>query len=166
SLANESFTDPQNSWVSRINYDKTIRATLLNHTSLGYLNRNEGYGCVNQDFVDDFPQIAGVASHNVPPYISFNDRAFSAFGCPGGPPHESITTRPTFIINDIVTWTRGAHTMKLGMEYRKIMGNLHGASNEAGSFDFQPGATGLLGINSGSPIASFLLGAVDNANAT
>ncbi len=46
------------------------------------------------------------------------------------------------------------------------MGNLHGANNEAGSFDFQPGATGLLGVNSGSPIASFLLGAVDNANAT
>ena len=165
-LANESFTDPQNSWVNRFNYDKTIRGTLLNHMSIGYLNRNEGYGCVNQDFADDFPQIAGVSSHNVPPYISFNGRAFSAFGCSGGPSHESITTRPTFIINDIVTWTRGAHTLKLGMEYRKIMGNLHGANNEAGSFDFQPGATGLLGVNSGSPIASFLLGAVDNANAT
>ena len=38
--------------------------TLLNHMSMGYLNRNEGYGSVNQDFVDDFPQIAGVAGHH------------------------------------------------------------------------------------------------------
>ena len=39
--------------------------TLLNHMSMGYLNRNEGYGSVNQEFVDDFPQIAGVAGYNV-----------------------------------------------------------------------------------------------------
>ena len=32
--------------------------------------------------------------------------------------------------------------MKLGMDNRKINGNLHGASNEAASFDFQPGALG------------------------
>ena len=31
--------------------------------SMGYLNRNEGYGSVNQDFVGDFPQIAGVAGY-------------------------------------------------------------------------------------------------------
>ena len=50
------------------------------------------------------------------------------------------------------------------MEYRKIMGNIHTATNQAGSFNFQRGATGLVGVNSGSPIASFLLGAVDNGN--
>ena len=52
------------------------------------------------------------------------------------------------------------------MEYRKIMGNIHGNGNQAGSFTFGRGSTGLLGVNSGSPIASFLLGAVDSANAT
>ncbi len=52
------------------------------------------------------------------------------------------------------------------MEYRKIMGNIHGNGNQAGSFTFGRGSTGLIGVNSGSPIASFLLGAVDSANAT
>ena len=52
------------------------------------------------------------------------------------------------------------------MEYRKIMGNIHGNDNQAGSFTFGRGSTGLVGVNSGSPIASFLLGAVDSANAT
>ena len=77
-----------------------------------------------------------------------------------------MTTRPTFIINDSVTWTKGVHTLKVGMEYRKIMGNIHGNGNQAGSFTFGRGSTGLVGVNSGSPIASFLLGAVDSANAT
>ncbi len=64
----------------------------------------------------------------------------------------------------MVTWTKSAHTLKFGMEYRKIMGNLHANGNQAGTFVFGPGATGLVGVNSGSPIASFLLGAVDNSN--
>ena len=78
--------------------------------------------------------------------------------------YTNITTRPTFIINDMVTWTRSAHTLKFGTEYRKVMGNLHQTGNQAGTFTFARGATGLLGVNSGSPVASFLLGAVDNGN--
>ena len=63
SIAYESYSDPQNSWVNRFNWDRTFSPTLLNHMSMGYLNRNEGYGSVNQDFVDDFPQIPGVAGY-------------------------------------------------------------------------------------------------------
>ena len=51
-LAFETYSDPQNSWVNRMNYDKIISNSLVNHAAMGYLNRNEGYGCVNQDFVD------------------------------------------------------------------------------------------------------------------
>jgi hypothetical protein len=132
---------------------------------MGYLNRNEGYGSVNQSFVNDFPQIAGVAGYNVPPRIQFVEDQFTAFGSNAGVNIGNVTTRPTFIINDMVTWTKGAHTLKFGMEYRKIMGNIHANGNQAGTFEFGPGATGLVGVNSGSPIASFLLGAVDNGNA-
>ena len=51
--------------------------------------------------------------------------ASRTFGNNAGINVGNITTRPTFIINDMVTWTRGAHTLKVGMEYRKIMGNIH-----------------------------------------
>ena len=163
-IANESYSDPQNSWVNRFNWDRTFSNTLLNHMSMGYLNRNEGYGSVNQDFVADFPQIAGVAGNNVPPQMSFVDGVFTTMGSNAGVNIGNVTTRPTFIINDAVTWTKGAHTLKFGMEYRKIMGNLHANGNQAGTFYFGPGATGLVGVNSGSPMASFLLGAVDNAD--
>ncbi len=165
-IATETYSDPQNSWVNRFNWDRTFSSTLLNHMSMGYLNRNEGYGCVDQDFVDDFPQIVGVAAHNIPPLMDFPDPGFTSFGCNAGVNEGNITTRPTFIINDIVTWTNSAHTLKFGMEWRKIMGNLHANGNQAGTFVFGPRATGLVGVNSGSPIASFLLGAVDNGNST
>jgi hypothetical protein len=162
-VASETLSDPQNSWVSRFNYDRAFSSTLLNHMSMGYLNRNEGYGCVNAQFASDFPKINGVPSAALAPQYSFSD-GFATLGCNAGIPDTNITTRPTFIVNDMVTWTRSTHTVKFGMEYRKIMGNIHSSGNQAGTFNFARQATGLLGINSGSPIASFLLGAVDNAN--
>jgi hypothetical protein len=164
-ISNDTYSDPQNSWVNRFNYDRTLTSNLLNHMSMGYLNRNEGYGSVNQAFLGDFPQIAGVAGYNVPPQLSFSDD-FAQFGQSAGINIGNVTTRPTFIVNDAVTWARSTHTLKVGMEYRKIMGNLHSNGNQAGSFSFGRGSTGLVGVNSGSPIASFLLGAVDSGDAT
>ncbi len=165
-IATETYSDPQNSWVNRFNWDRTITRNILNHMSMGYLNRNEGYGAVNAQFVDDFPQIAGVAGNNVPPQMQFVNGEFNQMGSNAGINIGNVTTRPTFIINDMLTWTKKSHTLKFGMEYRRIMGNVHSNTNEAGTFTFGRNATGLLGINSGSPIASFLLGAVDNANVT
>ena len=129
--------------------------------SMGYLNRNEGYGCVNGSFVDAFPKIAGVAEPQRAAAVGMGE--FDQMGCNAGVNVGNITTRPTFIINDAVTWVKGAHTLKVGMEWRKIMGNIHANGNEAGTFNFDRLATGL-GQGLGSPVASFLLGAVDNAS--
>ena len=77
----------------------------------------------------------------------------------------NITTRPTYIVNDLFTWIKGNHTWS-----RRASSTATSAAtstcngNEAGTFSFGRGATGVLGVNSGSPIASFLLGAVDNGN--
>jgi Carboxypeptidase regulatory-like domain len=161
----DEYSDPQNSWVNRINWDHTFGPNLLNHVSFGYLNRNEGYGSINQDFVDELPQIAGVAGHNVPPRMEFSDD-FAAWGNASGVNVGNITTRPTYVLNDLLTWIKKDHTIKIGFEYRNIGGNLHSNGNQAGTFRFGRGATGLLELNSGSPIASFLLGAVDNADST
>jgi len=161
-LASESTYDPQNSSVHRLNWDHTFSSHLLNHVSFGYLNRNEGYGCVNADAVDKLPKIAGVVSNDIPSPIRFSD-GFEGWSCGNGPNEDNITTRPTYVLNDLVTWVKGRHTIKGGFEYRNIGGNLHDTTNEQGSFYFSRGATGLLGLNSGNPIASFLLGAVDSA---
>jgi hypothetical protein len=162
-LASEDTSDPQNSSVHRVNWDHTFSPDLLSHMAFGYLNRNEGYGCVNQQFANDLPQIPGVISHDVPSEITFSD-GFAQWGCQNGINELNVTTRPTYVLNDILTWVKGTHTIKGGFEYRNIGGNTHTTVNEQGTFAFDRGATGLLGINSGNPIASFLLGTVDNAN--
>ena len=65
----------------------------------------------------------------------------------------------------MVTWVKGRHTLKFGAEYRIIQGNAHNAGNESGSFNFDAGQTGLPTVaGSGNAMASFLLGAVNNAS--
>ena len=162
-LATEDTSSPQNSSVHRFNWDHTFGSNLLNHLTFGYLNRNEGYGCVNADAVDSLPKIQGVVSNKIPSPMRFSD-GFAGYGCGNGPELENVTTRPTYVLNDLVTFIKGSHTIKIGGEYRNIGGNTHSTTNEQGTFNFGRGATGLSGVLSGNPIASFLLGEVDNAN--
>jgi hypothetical protein len=163
-LATETFSDPQNSWVSRLNYDHTFSPTLLNHFAFGYLNRNEGYGSVDYKNAGDVPQIGGVPNHNYPPSIRFGNN-FQGFGDSTGLNTEDITTRPSYVTNDIVTWVRGRHTIKMGGEFRALGQNIHNGGNGSGSFYFDPAQTGLpTDPGSGNAMASFLLGAVHDAN--
>src|SRR5215470_6505597 len=58
-ISTESPTRPQNSPIARFNWEHTFSSTLTNHVTLGYLNRNEGYGSVNLSFVGKLPQVPG-----------------------------------------------------------------------------------------------------------
>jgi hypothetical protein len=162
-LCDTNFSHPQDTWILRYNWDHTFSPTVLNHFAYGYLNRNEGYGSIDYKYVNDLPQIAGAFSHNYPPRINFSD-GFNSFGDNSGLAQGNKTTRPSHIANDLVTWVRGAHTIKIGGEYRHLAQVFNTNGNESGTFSFDRGATGLSEIPSGNPIASFLLGAVDNAN--
>ncbi len=164
-ISNGNFSAPQDSWVSRLNWDHTFSPNLLNHFAFGYLNRNEGYGSIDTQYANVIPQIPGVASHRYPPQINFGD-GFQNFGDVTGVNTGNITTRPSYVTNDLVTWVHGKHTVKFGGELRKLGQNFHNDGGESGSFGFSRASTGLSEITSGSPIASFLLGAVDNANAS
>jgi hypothetical protein len=163
-IATESYSDPQNAWVNRANWDHTFSPTVLNHFTFGYLNRNEGYGSVDYSYAGDVPQIAGVPSHAYPPALSFGN-GYTGMGSTVGLNTEDVTTRPTFVYNDMLTWVKGRHTIKGGFEYRNIQGNAHNAGNESGSFYFDPGQTGLpTDAGSGNAMASFLLGAVSSGS--
>ncbi|HEX8985118.1 MAG TPA: carboxypeptidase-like regulatory domain-containing protein [Bryobacteraceae bacterium] len=164
-LATETYSDPQNSWVNRLNYDHTFSATVLNHFAFGYLNRNEGYGSINYKYAADLPQIDGVPGHRYPPQVNFNSNGYTGFGNSTGLNNEDVTTRPTYVANDMVTWVRGRHTIKFGGEYRAIGGNAHNAGNESGTFTFDAAQTGLpTYTGSGNAMASYLIGAVNNAS--
>ncbi|MEJ7711162.1 MAG: hypothetical protein WKF84_15175 [Pyrinomonadaceae bacterium] len=51
--------------------------------SVGYLNRNEGYGSLNLDQVGQLPQIGGVASDLYLPQFNFGD-GFNQIGNASG----------------------------------------------------------------------------------
>jgi hypothetical protein len=159
------FGAPENSWVDRLNWDHTFSLSVLNHFAFGYLNRNEGEGSQNYSYVNDLPQIPGVAdSSNSPPQI--NEGGYAQFGRADGDPRLQIGSRPTYIGNDLVTVIKGKHSISFGGEFRYLTSHQTTASNEAGTFSFGTSQTGLFGIPSGNEAASFLLGAVGSASST
>lgn len=168
-VSNDNDAMPEYAFVDRLNWDHTIGPTLLNHMAMGYHNREEGYGSLNAKYADLFPQIQGVATHDYPPVVSLG--GYGTYGDNyGGPNIKNVTARPDFTINDLFTWVKGKHTIKMGGEYRWLAENNRGNYNSfcspAGNFSFGSGESGLQGIVSGSSIASFLLGQVDSGCAT
>ncbi|MBM3726053.1 MAG: TonB-dependent receptor [Acidobacteria bacterium] len=161
-LANERFIDQGGAvgpWANRLNWDHTFSPTFLTNVNVGYMNMRGRDSCVNQDYVKDLPKISGVPSNKISSQLTFEN--FQTFGCT----YDNYSDRPTLILNNLTTWVRGRHTLKFGGEYRHLELNSVNYRNTAGSFNFTALSTGLLGINSGNSIASFLLGQVGNANA-
>jgi len=167
-IANESPTNPQNSPIFRFNWEHIFSNVMTNHMTLGYLNRNEGYGSLNLDQIGKLPGVNGVASNTnaLPDFQFFGCDAcgFTQISNSNGHNAGNVTTRPTWVINDIASRVIGHHTVTFGGEWRNVEGNIHQGTNESGHFFFGIDTTSVPGVNSGSPVAAFLLGAVSNAN--
>ena len=148
-------------WNIRFNLDHTFTPTLLNNFNYGYMGMRGSEIADDARYVDSIPKIPGVANYKAPPEIDFSD-GFESMGLD----ILHYEARPTNIVNDLVTWVHGKHTLKFGGEVRALENNLTDNNNESGTFAFADVTTGLLGINSGNPIASFLFGLVDNGNAS
>jgi carboxypeptidase family protein/TonB-dependent receptor-like protein len=123
-ISTESPTRPQNSPISRFNWEHTFSSTLTNHVTFGYLNRNEGYGSENLAFIGQLPQIPGAASLNALPAFTFSDN-FHQISNSNGPPATNITVRPTWVLNDTANKVWRHHTFTLGGEWRSVQGNIH-----------------------------------------
>lgn len=80
-----------------------------------------------------------------------------------GSPRNTATrfgTSVTHIVNAL-TWARGRHTVKMGLDFRWQRLNVLQPPSPTGSFQFTSLFTDLPGVpNTGSPLASFLLGQV------
>jgi hypothetical protein len=149
--------------LERVNYDRTISPTLLNHLVLGYNNNGAYWEGADTPYGNQLPQIPGVTTHAFPPSVSFSS-GFPMFGTSSGAAHNPA---PAAILNDTMTWVKGAHTINFGGDYNVASNNLPALmGGESGMFSFSNTETGLLGLpNSGSPIASFLLEQVDSGSA-
>ncbi len=162
-IATEEPTQPQNSPIARFNWEHTFSTTMTNHVTFGYLNRNEGYGSVNLDFIGQLPQIAGAAGTNALPRFEFNDQ-FQALSDTSGPSAGNVTTRPTWVLNDTVNKVIGHHTLTFGGEWRSVQGNIHQNGNQSGTYSFDRSPTAVPSLTSGSSVASYLLGAVSGGS--
>lgn len=152
--------------VLRVNWDHTFSPTLVNHVAFGFQDDKFYGGGIDGDFADKLPQIPGVASHAYPPVISFNGgEGFAQFGTGAGDPNIQPWLAPAYIVNDAVSMTRGKHTITFGGEMRFAKNSAIFLGQQSGVFDFRATETGLPGVVSGSPIASFLLEQVDSAEA-
>jgi Carboxypeptidase regulatory-like domain/TonB dependent receptor len=161
-ISTESPTRPQNSPIARFNWEHAFSTTITNHLTLGYLNRNEGYGSEPQILAaaqaKTLPAVPGAAGNNSLPQFTFT--TFNQISNSTGVPSGNVTTRPTWVLNDLVNKVHGHHTFTFGGEWRAVQGNIHQHTNEAGSYNFSGSATAIPSLNSGAPIADFLLGAV------
>ena len=158
-IATEEPTHPQNSPIARFNWEHTFSATLTNHVTFGYLNRNEGYSSANKAFVGKLPAVQGAPGTTALPEFQFGDN-FNQLGDNKGDGSKNITARPTWVINDVVNKVLGHHTLTFGGEWRAVQGNVHDRTNESGTFTFDNSTTGIPSLTSGSSIASYILGAV------
>ncbi|PYV97146.1 MAG: hypothetical protein DMG89_15595 [Acidobacteria bacterium] len=152
--------------VLRVNWDHTFSPRVLNHLGFGFQDDIFYGGGIDGPFADKLPQIPGVAAHLYPPHIGFPFGTFENFGNGSGDPLIQPWLAPAYIVNDAVSMTRGKHTISFGGEMRLAQNAPTFLGGQSGSFTFEPTETGLQGLNSGSPIASFLLEQVDTGEAT
>jgi len=168
-LSNQQlFGNPESSWLNHFNWEHTFSEHLLNHFAFGYQDRHEGEGVLNYSYVNQLPQIPGVANNTqAPAAISFSGGpGGQSYGSTDGYPLEHINSRPEYVPNDLITWVKGRHQYVFGAEYRAIRGSQTSATGEAGSFQFSTAQTGLPTGTNGNPQASFLIGQVATASST
>lgn len=150
---------PNYSHIARVNYDHIFSPTLVNHFAWGYLDLRTAEYNASDCCVSQVPQIAGVYSHTHEPVLNFDN--FSSYGGNA----DLLSTRPTYVTTDTLTWVKGKHTLHFGGEYRSLAYPTSQQPNASGTFNFTNANTGLLGRTSGNAIASFLLGEVSSASA-
>ncbi len=147
-------------WMVRLGWDHIFSPTFLNHFGYGWTRNGYGsLGFINGPYAGALPKLPGLDSRYTP-LLTFSDGFQSYDGS-----NASNQTSLTSVWNDLATWTRGNHIFKVGGEYRRI--SLPECDlGSTGQFSFARGETGLLGVNSGSAIASFLLEQVDSTTKT
>jgi hypothetical protein len=166
-LCTSSPAIPEDAYVSRLNWDHIFTPTLLSHFAYGYLNRNEGYGSVTGQDPSVLPHIPNAAAYNASPAANFGGNGvsnYAGWGNTQGLGYLNKSTRPSHIANELVTWVHGAHTIKMGGEFRHLQQVFRVNNNQSGTVGFSALSTGLPGVDSGNPFASLYIGAVDNGN--
>ncbi len=149
-----------------------IKPNLFNHTTLSFDRWVLPAHPVSagQHWVSRLGLIGPIADTGGAPYVYLNSPniPYSQYGESDTVAEGCIANRWQFL--DDVTWVKGKHTLKVGFEYRHHQFPTIGNGNTTGSYSFSNAETagwdskGNQLTATGDPVASFLLGQVDNAN--
>ncbi|MBB5317652.1 TonB-dependent receptor [Tunturibacter empetritectus] len=136
---------------------------LVNNLAGGYTRRSNNI--IGPDLSDTASAALGIPG--IPTNAAFNN-ALPLFTFTGfqqlGPSASTFANFQTSVwqIVDTAVYTRGAHAIKAGIDFRWYQLNTVSPPNPTGSFAFTTTGTNQQGVtNSGNSIASFLLGEVD-----
>ena len=148
----------------RINYDWTVSTNVINHMGAGFSRfRNPNFSLsYNQGWTQPDGGKLGLrgVQYDLFPTIQFS-QGYTRLG--DDIASDNYFTTLAFLDN--LTWVKGKHTLKFGFETQVHRDNFRNYGAGGGSFNFSQLETAMPGVsNSGSPIASWLLGAVDSGN--
>lgn len=149
-----------------------IKPNLFNHTTLSFDRWVLPAKPVSagQHWVSRLGLVGPIVDTGGAPYVYLNSPniPYSQYGEADTVAEGCIANRWQFL--DDITWVKGKHTLKAGFEYRHHQFPTLANGNTTGSYSFSYGETAGWDKNgnqlsaTGDPVASFLLGQIDNAN--
>lgn len=150
--------------IIRLNYDWTVKPNLINHIGAGLSRfRNPNFSLAyNQGWTQPDGGKLGLrgVQFDLFPTIQFS-QGYTRLG--DDIASDNYFTTMSFLDN--LTWIKGKHTIKMGFEVQIHRDNYRNYNVGGGSFNYSQLETAMPGVaNSGSPIASWLLGAVDSGS--
>jgi hypothetical protein len=160
-----SATNQRTNYV-RLGYDYVLSPTLLNHFNFGFSRRYRQEFSGEGSYGGDWPSklgLKGVANTTFPVFgFNYPDGT----NLPSDGANQFVDN--TYQYNDIVSWQRGRHSLRLGGEVRLQQFNIDILTGTSGEFNFTSGPTSgpnsaNIDPNSGFGFASFYLGAASNA---
>ena len=152
-------------WAFASNYQHTFSSNVLNEVRFGDTRRTVGRTAAQLSSAAgsalNIPGIpAGARFPNTLPTFTFAG-AYQQLGSPANTASDFNTSVSE--VADTLTWVRGRHALKAGFDWRWERLNVIQPPSPTGSFTFNALGSDLPGVTtSGTPLASFLLGQVQN----
>jgi len=155
-----------NSWLVRTAHEFTMSPTVFNSVIVSF-NRmaNPNRSAHVADGCGAALGIAGVRQDGPCARVNWGAGPAGVSFDPIGDPQDDFQAYNAWGIADTLSWSKGHHFMKFGVDLRGNQLNTRPLGNLAGTFNFTAAQTGIPGVNLvGHSFASFLLGGVQSAN--